>query len=226
MVGIHQTLKEVRDLYAEALKLQEAVLSSHRELKGCVAQVEAWHESMGRLAAQVETLTVRLKNLGGLFLVLVFMLCLLAGFLGGFLALLVFRGLADERNTVIQEKKDEDGEKYLTVDTEDDWHEALRRGRRIETPVQLADEIGVPMNEDVGTLDDILAAGFPLGLAPIPFAFSGSSAPATPAGSPMSSSSRSGTVLRRGRSPGSQANASRRRISRPGGDTPPATVSI
>ena len=36
-----------------------------RELKGCVAQVEAWHESMGRLAAQVETLTVRLKNLGG-----------------------------------------------------------------------------------------------------------------------------------------------------------------
>ena len=92
MVGIHQTLKEVRDLYAEALKLQEAVLSSHRELKGCVAQVETWHESMGRLAAQVETLTVRLKNLGGLFLVLVFMLCLLAGLLGGLLALLVFRG--------------------------------------------------------------------------------------------------------------------------------------
>ena len=92
MVGIHQTLKEVRDLYAEALKLQEAVLSSHRELKGCVAQVEAWHESMGRLAAQVETLTTRLKNLGGLFLVLIFMLCLLAGLLGGFLALLLFRG--------------------------------------------------------------------------------------------------------------------------------------
>ena len=57
-----------------------------------MAQVEAWHESMGRLAAQVETLTTRLKNLGGLFLVLIFMLCLLAGFLGGFLALLVFRG--------------------------------------------------------------------------------------------------------------------------------------
>ena len=57
-----------------------------------MAQVEAWHESMGRLAAQVETLTTRLKNLGGLFLVLIFMLCLLAGFLGGFLALLLFRG--------------------------------------------------------------------------------------------------------------------------------------
>ena len=64
MAGIHQTLKEARDLYAEALKLQETVLASHRELKGCVAQVETWHESMGRLAAQVETLTVRLKNLG------------------------------------------------------------------------------------------------------------------------------------------------------------------
>ena len=65
MAGIHQTLKEARDLYAEALKLQEAVLASHRELKGCVAQVEAWHESMGRLVAQVETLTVRLKESGG-----------------------------------------------------------------------------------------------------------------------------------------------------------------
>ena len=67
---------------------------------------------------------------------------------------------------MIQEKKDEDGEKYLTVDTEDDWHEALRRGRRIETPVQLAEQIGVPMNEDVGTLDDILAAGAPWGWPP------------------------------------------------------------
>ena len=28
------------------------------------------------------------------------------------------------RQIVIQEKKDEDGEKYLTVDSEDDWHEA------------------------------------------------------------------------------------------------------
>ena len=67
---------------------------------------------------------------------------------------------------MIQEKKDEDGEKYLTVDTEDDWHEALQWGRRIETPVQLADEIGVPMNEDVGTLDDILEAGSPWGWPP------------------------------------------------------------
>ena len=63
------------------------------------------------------------------------------------------------RKIVIQEKKDEDGEKYLTVDTEDDWHEALRRGRWIETPVQLAEQIGVPMNEDVGTVTDIIAAG-------------------------------------------------------------------
>ena len=92
MAGIHQTLKEARDLYAEVLKLQEAVLASHRELKVCVAQVQTWHEASGELMAQVETLTTRLKNLGGLFLVLVFMLCLLAGFLGGLLALLVFRG--------------------------------------------------------------------------------------------------------------------------------------
>ena len=55
-------------------------------------------------------------------------------------------------------KKDEDGEKYLTVVTEDDWHEALRRGRWVETPVQLAEQIGVPIDEDVGTLADIIAA--------------------------------------------------------------------
>ena len=85
MAGIHQTLKEARSLYAEALKLQEAVLASHRDLEGCVAQIQTWHESMEALAAWVET---------------------------------------------------------LTVDTEDDWHEALRRGRWIETPLQLAEQIG------------------------------------------------------------------------------------
>ena len=70
------------------------------------------------------------------------------------------------RQIVIQEKKDEDGEKYLTVDSEDDWHEALRRGRWIETPLRLAEQIGVPMNEDVGTLADINAAGAGWGWPP------------------------------------------------------------
>ena len=55
MAGIHQTLKEARSLYAEALKLREAVLASHRDLKGCVAQVQ--------------TSRVRLKYLGQGFLV-------------------------------------------------------------------------------------------------------------------------------------------------------------
>ena len=53
---------------------------------------------------------------------------------------------------MIQEKKDEHGEKYLTVVTEDDWHEALRRGRWVETPVLLAVQIEVHMDEDVGIL--------------------------------------------------------------------------
>ena len=70
------------------------------------------------------------------------------------------------RKTVIREKKDEDGEKYLTAATEDDWHEALRRGRWIETPVQLAEQIGVPMNEDVGTVTDIIAVGAAWGWPP------------------------------------------------------------
>ena len=91
MAGIHQTLKEARSLYAEALKLQEAVLASHRDLKGCVAQVETWHESARSLMAQVETLTVRLKNRRRGLLALVFIIGILAGFAGGFLALLAFR---------------------------------------------------------------------------------------------------------------------------------------
>ena len=64
MAGIHQTLKEARSLYAEAVKLQEAVLASHRDLEGCVAQIQTWHESAGELMAQAETLRVRLKYLG------------------------------------------------------------------------------------------------------------------------------------------------------------------
>ena len=91
MAGIHQTLREARSLYAEALKLQEAVLASHRDLEGSVAQVQTWQEAAGSLMAQVETLTVRLKNLGQGFLALVFMLCILAGLAGGFLALMIFR---------------------------------------------------------------------------------------------------------------------------------------
>ena len=91
MAGIHQTLREARSLYAEAIKLQEAVLASHRDLKGCVAQIQTWHESLEALAARVETLTVRFKNLGSGFLALVFMLCILAGLAGGFLALMIFR---------------------------------------------------------------------------------------------------------------------------------------
>ena len=91
MAGIHQTLREARSLYAEAIKLQEAVLASHRDLKGCVAQIQTWHESLEALAARVETLTVRFKNLGSGFLALVLMLCILAGLAGGFLALMIFR---------------------------------------------------------------------------------------------------------------------------------------
>ena len=79
MAGIHQTLKEARSLYAEALKLQEAVLASHRDLKGCVVKVQTWHESAESLMAQVEISRVRLKYLGRGFLALIFMIGTLAG---------------------------------------------------------------------------------------------------------------------------------------------------
>ena len=85
MAGIHQTLKEARSLYAEAVKLQEAVLASHRDLKGSVAQVQTWQESAAALMAQAETLRGRLKYLGKGFLALVFMIGALGGLAGGML---------------------------------------------------------------------------------------------------------------------------------------------
>ena len=56
-----------------------------------MALAETWHKSAESLLAQVETSRVRLKYLGRGFLALVFMIGILAGLAGGFLALLVFR---------------------------------------------------------------------------------------------------------------------------------------
>ena len=53
------------------------------------------------------------------------------------------------------QKKDESGEKYATTTTEAEFHEALNRGIAVELTRELAEEIGVPMNEDVGTVAEI-----------------------------------------------------------------------
>ena len=55
-------------------------------------------------------------------------------------------------------KKEENGEKYVTATTEAEFHAALNRGFDVEVTPELADEIGVPMNEDVGTVAEIDAA--------------------------------------------------------------------
>ena len=57
---------------------------------------------------------------------------------------------------MIQEKE-EGGEKYLTVETEDDFHEALKRGHPIEVTHKLAEKIGLRF-EDVGNLGEIIEA--------------------------------------------------------------------
>ena len=54
-------------------------------------------------------------------------------------------------------EENEGGEKYLTVETEDDFHEALKRGHPIEVTHELAEKIGLRF-EDVGNLDDIIEA--------------------------------------------------------------------
>ena len=57
---------------------------------------------------------------------------------------------------MIQEKK-EDGEKYLSVETEDEFHEALKQGHPVEVTHELAEKIGLRF-EDVGELGDIIEA--------------------------------------------------------------------
>ena len=57
---------------------------------------------------------------------------------------------------MIQEKE-EDGKKYLSVETEDDFHEALKRRHPIEVTPELAEKIGLSF-EDVGTLEEIIDA--------------------------------------------------------------------
>ena len=53
------------------------------------------------------------------------------------------------------QKKEKHGEKYVTATTEEEFHEALNRGLAVELTRKLAEEIGVPMNEDVGTVAEI-----------------------------------------------------------------------
>ena len=55
-------------------------------------------------------------------------------------------------------KKEENGEKYATASDEAEFHEALNRGYAVELTRKLAEQIGVPMNEDVGTVAEIDAA--------------------------------------------------------------------
>ena len=88
MAGIHQTIREARSLYAEALKLQETVLASHRELKSYMA---TWYAVSKSLLADVEQARLQLKYMERGFLALVFMIGTLAGLVGGFLALLLVR---------------------------------------------------------------------------------------------------------------------------------------
>ncbi len=57
-------------------------------------------------------------------------------------------------------KREENGEKYVTATTEAEFHEALNRGFAVELTRELAEKIGVPMDEDVSTVEEINAARF------------------------------------------------------------------
>ena len=55
-------------------------------------------------------------------------------------------------------KKKENGQTYATATKEAEFHEALNRGYAVELTRELAEQIGVPMDEDVGTVAEIDAA--------------------------------------------------------------------
>ena len=61
---------------------------------------------------------------------------------------------------MIQKKKEENGEKYVTATTEAEFHEALNRGLAVELTRELAEKIGVPIDEDVGTVAEMNAARY------------------------------------------------------------------
>ena len=56
-------------------------------------------------------------------------------------------------------KKKENGETYATATTEAEYHEALNRGYAVELTQELAEQIGL-MVEDVGTVAEIDAARY------------------------------------------------------------------
>ena len=60
---------------------------------------------------------------------------------------------------MIHEEKEENGEKYISVETEEEFHAALNRGKTVELTWELGEQIGL-MVEDVGTVEEIDPARF------------------------------------------------------------------
>ena len=56
-------------------------------------------------------------------------------------------------------KKKENGETYATATSKEEFHEALSRGYAVELTQELAEQIGL-MVEDVGTVAEIDAARY------------------------------------------------------------------
>ena len=55
----------------------------------------------------------------------------------------------------MKKKTAHDGSKYVTATNEAEFHAALNRGLDVELDETLAAQIGIPMNEDVGTVAEI-----------------------------------------------------------------------
>ena len=55
----------------------------------------------------------------------------------------------------MKKKKAHDNSRYVTATNEAEFHAALNRGLDVELTETLAEQIGIPMGEDVGTVAEI-----------------------------------------------------------------------
>ena len=66
-------------------------IASHQEIKDSVARLEAWEKAVKSSISQIRDLNWWLKNLTRGGLIMIFVLCIIAGLVGGALVLLAVR---------------------------------------------------------------------------------------------------------------------------------------
>ena len=95
MASIHQTLREVRGLYQDVLKLHQEVLACHGKAQEFIQRIKKTEERSQRAYDELSRLhrlwQKRLNHTAWIVMVELFMVALTGGMAGEFLALVMFR---------------------------------------------------------------------------------------------------------------------------------------